>query len=129
MTSPGLLNRKTIILVIRDQPIRLPKSRQVIVGRFAPTDNTPPDIDLVPYEAERKGVSRRHIRIVDSGNQVLVNDLDSLNGTWLNGERLKPLVEYPLHDGDFLKLGDLELQVKFGTTSLKGQLVMPSNNG
>ena len=119
MTSSGLLNRRTVILVIGDKTLQLPKSREIILGRFAPTDSAQPDVDLVPYDAERKGVSRRHVKIADIGGQIVVIDLDSMNGTWLNGERLKPLVEHPLREGDYLKLGDLETQVKFGTSSLK----------
>jgi pSer/pThr/pTyr-binding forkhead associated (FHA) protein len=103
-------------LNVGDTSIVVPECNHVVVGRCAPTGHAQPDIDLSPFSAELKGVSRRHLRIVHlGGTSVLVNDLDSSNGTWLNGERLKPLIEYPLTDGDLLRLGELEIVIKFGT--------------
>jgi pSer/pThr/pTyr-binding forkhead associated (FHA) protein len=105
-----------LTLTIRDKSIVVPECNHIVVGRRAPTGQAQPDIDLSPFSAEIKGVSRRHLRIVHlGGTAVLVNDLYSSNGTWLNGERLKPLIEYPLNDGDLLRLGQLEIVVKFGT--------------
>ena len=58
------------------------------------------------------GLSRRHARIrrIDSGYEIV--DLASTNGTWLNGERLPPLTEYLLHDGDHLRVGKLDIIVR-----------------
>jgi pSer/pThr/pTyr-binding forkhead associated (FHA) protein len=62
-----------------------------------------------------KGVSRRHAKITFKDRQTWVIDLASINGTWLNGKALKPIVAYPLHHGDKLRLGSLEAVVTFGT--------------
>jgi pSer/pThr/pTyr-binding forkhead associated (FHA) protein len=52
-------------------------------------------------------VSRRHALIVQrDGRAVLLND-GSLNGTWLNGERVDHAV---LADGDEIALGDARLR-------------------
>lgn len=54
-------------------------------------------------------VSRKHCLIDAGGEAVWVRDLDSLNGTFVNGQRigteaeLRPLRE--LHDGDRLHVG------------------------
>lgn len=52
---------------------------------------------------DRPGVSRRHARIVVSGDEATIEDLGSTNGTWLCGNRV--LVPAPLHDGDEIRLG------------------------
>jgi len=48
------------------------------------------------------GISRHHCRIRLEGNQVVVEDLASRNGTFCNGERLS---HHILQDGDKLQLG------------------------
>jgi pSer/pThr/pTyr-binding forkhead associated (FHA) protein len=54
-------------------------------------------------------ISRRHCRITREGAEVLIEDLQSHNGTYVNGRRaLKPL---PLHHGDELCLGPLQFRV------------------
>ena len=47
-------------------------------------------------------ISRQHIRIRRSGGQYIVEDLDSKNGTWVNGQVLKG--EQLLQDGDEINL-------------------------
>ncbi len=50
-----------------------------------------------------------------SRNQhAYVSDLNSTNGTWLNGQHLIPFNEYLLHAGDELRLGLLKVEVRFG---------------
>jgi pSer/pThr/pTyr-binding forkhead associated (FHA) protein len=45
-----------------------------------------PDCDL-PIESDE--VSRRHVRLVPQGDSVLVEDLDSANGTYIDGRRVE----------------------------------------
>ena len=53
-------------------------------------------------------VSRIHARLdYKDGNVVLV-DMNSANGSYRNGERLKAGDSYHLHSGDIVKLADLE---------------------
>jgi pSer/pThr/pTyr-binding forkhead associated (FHA) protein len=54
-------------------------------------------------------VSRRHCAIVVQDGRILVNDLDSTNGTFLNGEEVDGLQE--MHHGDHLNVGTFEFQV------------------
>ncbi len=49
------------------------------------------------------GVSRNHARMTRIGEQVYVEDLQSANGTFLNGERIT--VAHELEDGDKITLG------------------------
>lgn len=49
------------------------------------------------------GISRNHARIRHEANHLWVEDLESRNGTFLNGERLKQPME--LRDGDKIQVG------------------------
>jgi len=51
-------------------------------------------------------VSRRHAEIVRTGTEYAVRDTGSLNGTYLNRERVE---EAPLRDGDELQIGSFKL--------------------
>ena len=53
-------------------------------------------------------VSRRHCRCVFAHGKWRIEDLDSLNGLYINGERIH---EAYLYDGDRLRLGGLEITV------------------
>jgi len=50
--------------------------------------------------------SSRHARLAPHGDSVVVEDLGSTNGTYLNGEPLTG--PQPLHDGDRIRIGDSE---------------------
>jgi hypothetical protein len=50
--------------------------------------------------------SSRHARLVPQGDVVVLEDLGSTNGTYLNGEPLTG--PQPLHDGDKIRIGDSE---------------------
>jgi pSer/pThr/pTyr-binding forkhead associated (FHA) protein len=55
-------------------------------------------------------VSRRHCAIACWGGRVLVRDLKSANGTFLNGQRISTQVE--LQNGDKLDVGDLSFSIQ-----------------
>lgn len=54
-------------------------------------------------------VSRRHCVIITTDNEVVVRDLNSRNGTYVNGERVGE--ESVLLDGDVLRVGPLEFEL------------------
>ena len=56
-------------------------------------------------------VSRRHLRVRWTGKGFEVEDLNSSNGTILNGRQLAPFEPRPLGTGDLIRIGRLELQV------------------
>ena len=58
-------------------------------------------------------VSRRHAEIVHSGDRYVVRDVGSLNGTYLNRERIED--EAPLSNGDELQIGRFKLVFLSGT--------------
>ena len=85
---------------------RVPIDRDVfVVGRH-------PENDL-PISSSK--LSREHIEILRSGNDFVVEDVGSTNGTKLNGAELAG--SEVLFDGDILNLGDgVEIHVKFGSS-------------
>lgn len=62
------------------QTIELPDGRPVTLGR---------DPRRVEVALDRPVVSRSHARLVRHGLEVVVTDLDSANGTFIDGERLR----------------------------------------
>jgi pSer/pThr/pTyr-binding forkhead associated (FHA) protein len=80
-----------------------------VIGRSDSKSNYLPDLDLAAYEGLQRGVSRRHAAFVRAQGKVHVLDLNSVNGTFLNGERLLAEVPYLLNKGDKLTLGSLNL--------------------
>ncbi|MEU1299954.1 FHA domain-containing serine/threonine-protein kinase [Streptomyces shenzhenensis] len=64
-----------------------------------------------------RGVSRRHCRLDVDPPRLRVRDLGSSYGTQVNGERLGPLVDRPLADGDEIRVGDVRLLITVSESS------------
>lgn len=56
------------------------------------------------------GVSRRHAQITRQGNQTLIEDLGSTNGTYVNGVRISGPT--PIKPGDAIQMGATVLRVE-----------------
>ncbi len=85
----------------------------VILGRADPQTNFVPDIELSPFGAHRLGISRRHAMISWSEDGIMIEDLGSANGTYLNGHRLSPHFRRILRDGDAITLCELAIRIYF----------------
>jgi hypothetical protein len=88
---------------------------EVIIGRSTKGSVLAPDIDLTNKQASDLGVSRLHLSIrFDAEHQaVLVSDLGSANGSFINGQRMMPKEVRVLRHGDELRLGKLVLLASF----------------
>jgi serine/threonine-protein kinase len=89
-----------------------------LLGRRDPMSNIFPEVDLSKYDPQTK-ISRRHARIWREGNNFLVEDLGSSNGTVLSRSpsetfRLTPKQPQVLSAGDRLRLGDATLHFIIG---------------
>jgi pSer/pThr/pTyr-binding forkhead associated (FHA) protein len=90
-----------------------PRASEMIIGRKSPESVMVPDIDLSPFGAGDKGVSRFHAGLRRQDNTVVLTDLDSRNHTHINGQRLHTHEVRVLRDGDELRLGRLVMYVYF----------------
>jgi hypothetical protein len=87
--------------------------RAMVVGRMDPTaTNVQVDLDLAPYKGAEHGVSRQHAILLPSSEGLWIVDLDSTNGTWINGLYLQPGMKYRLRTSDRVEFGTLELLVR-----------------
>jgi hypothetical protein len=64
--------------------------------------------DRAEIRLEDPFASSRHARVYEQGNIVVIEDLDSTNGTYLNEELLQ--TPRPLHPGDRVRIGDSEFE-------------------
>lgn len=62
--------------------------------------------DRAEIRLEDPFASSRHARVYEQGNIVVIEDLQSTNGTYLNEELLE--TPRPLHPGDRVRIGDSE---------------------
>lgn len=90
--------------------VALPAAAQAVIGRADPVSKFFPEIDLTPYGALDQGVGRRHARLFILGAQIMIEDLDSTNGTQINGQRIPPNQPRALANGDTLIIGKLALR-------------------
>ena len=62
--------------------------------------------DQCEIKLEDNFASTHHARLTPQGDAVVLEDLGSTNGTYLNGQALTG--PQPLHDGDRIRIGDSE---------------------
>ena len=93
------------------QILPLADRNEFTLGRSAEGQPIVPDVDLSPHNAYANGVSRLHAVLKLIQDQIIIMDLGSSNGTYLNGNRLSPYVETPVAHGDVVYLGKLKIQV------------------
>ncbi len=83
-----------------------------LVGRWDPENGAFPEIDLEADDKESK-VSRKHAVIERHGSSVTIEDLGSLNGTYINrGSKLTEGNKHPLQHGDEVIVGKTFLKLE-----------------
>jgi pSer/pThr/pTyr-binding forkhead associated (FHA) protein len=78
------------------------KGEKTTVGRVE--DNT--------FQIAEPSVSSHHAEVLLRGNDVIVKDLNSTNGTFINGEKV---TESPIKPGQILRLGQIEMRLETDT--------------
>jgi hypothetical protein len=107
-------NRLQLIFRDGDDTLTLELSGELVLGRVHDEPGAEsPDVDLTPYGAIEKGVSRRHLALARDHDTIVVTDLGSANSTYLNGQRLIPYEGRILRDNDELRLGHLIVRTAF----------------
>jgi FHA domain len=84
---------------------------QVILGRTAVVGQQERYLDLDRYGGRQRGVSRRHAVLRFANGQVTLTDLNSLNGTSINLQKLEPQRPYLLRNGDQIMVGALSIVI------------------
>jgi two-component system, cell cycle response regulator len=64
----------------------------IVLGRSSKAD----------IQVDQESVSRNHCKLINTGKSIMLRDLGSTNGTYVNDELVD---EYVLRDGDFIKVG------------------------
>jgi len=60
-----------------------------------------------------KRISRQHITLMREGDKLIIVDMGSKNGTWLDGEKLEPETPKEAHDGSNLRLEDVFIKLEY----------------
>jgi CRP-like cAMP-binding protein len=80
-----------------------------LIGRYDSVTGMSPEIDL-SNEDQSRNISRRHARLVlKDGKPYIAEEIGTMNGTFLNGQKLANGVLTPIKDGDELTLCRLSL--------------------
>jgi len=87
--------------------------REITLGRYDSSSIASLNLDLTSDGALAEGVSRNHAKIYQRENRLLIEDVGSTNGTFVNKQRLTPHLPHALQEGDTVHLGRLKLLVSF----------------
>ena len=105
-------------LVVNDSGLRLnlfaADQASIVLGRIDILSGVGADLDLEPYGGSLAGLSRHHARLSWQDNSCQIEDLNSVNWTYLNNQRLIPEQPALLKDGDALRLGNVLLTFRAG---------------
>jgi CRP-like cAMP-binding protein len=86
---------------------------ETMIGRADPVTGILPDVDLTPVDTNRS-VSRRHAKIIRTGNDYhVLEEVGTVNGTYVNDQRIPTGVPVTLHNGDLLKIGLISMKALF----------------
>ncbi len=103
---------KAYLIIQRSNRIVQLIKKKTFLGRRDYTTGFIPDVDLT-REDEEKYISRKHSSIsYISDKFYIAEEPGSVNGTYLNGNKLNTSVKYELKNGDELTLCHLNLKFK-----------------
>jgi len=86
---------------------------ETTIGRADPVTGILPDIDLTAVDTNRS-VSRRHAKIIRSGKEYhVLEEVGTVNGTYVNDQKIPTGVPVTLHDGDLVKIGLISMKAVF----------------
>ena len=88
----------------------LPDAGPIPIGQGVSVFGKSPTVDV---NLDNQYVSRRHFQVRSQDGVFFIADLDSTNGTFLNGERLTPQQERRLRDQDLIGLAGDQVVFRF----------------
>jgi pSer/pThr/pTyr-binding forkhead associated (FHA) protein len=96
-----------------DEPMIYEVTDSITIGRYDKTRDHSPEVDMHRYAGYLLGVSREHARLHRNEERLLLEDLGSSNGTFLNGRRLPARTPTPVPDRSTIRVGDMYFTVFF----------------
>ena len=86
---------------------------ETTIGRADPVTGILPDIDLTAVDTNRS-VSRRHAKIIRANDEYhVLEEVGTVNGTYVNDQRIPTGVPVTLHNGDLVKIGLVSMKAVF----------------
>lgn len=119
--------RNSVVLFVAghsDTPITINVQQPVAFGRAADLP-AKTYVDLSRFNAIDNGVSRIHMTLHNKEGKFYVEDNNSVNGTYLNGDPLRPHQQKELSNSDEIRLGQLRMYVYFLTDKEHGETQHP----
>ena len=98
-----------LVEVTTGEQIRIPSTQEAVLGREDPASGTFPDIDLTRFDSDLS-VSRKHAKITLTSGAPAIQDLNSVNFTFVNNEKIQPNAVRRLVIGDEIRLGRVKLR-------------------
>jgi CRP-like cAMP-binding protein len=78
---------------------------ETTIGRRDPVTGINPEIDLTPADTQRS-ISRRHAKILRRGESFFLREeVGTMNGTFINGQRVETGVPIEFKEGDEVRFG------------------------
>jgi DNA-binding response OmpR family regulator len=111
---PPESRRDSLVMFVagHEQPLTLTIHQPVTFGRTT-TLSPKLHVDLSRFNAVEHGVSRVHMTLHNKDGKFYVEDMDSVNGTYINGDPVKPRELIALKNADEVRLGRLRLYLYF----------------
>ena len=109
-------------IIKKDNMIHVICKDEILIGR--PDEEVFPDIEFTD-----RRISRPHLKISLNENKIVIEDLNSSGGTFINGDRI---ISRELKDGDMINLAKImELQTSIYQLKDKtiGCLIFSGNTG
>lgn len=107
--------RLNLTILDTNQVVSVQLSDCLLVGRDS---DAQADIDFARFDGARFGISRLHAAFLYDGRGLAIEDLNSRNGTRINGYRIEGGKPYPIRNGDELELGFLRVLVHLERTPM-----------
>jgi CRP-like cAMP-binding protein len=113
ISQPEKATRHRLVDVATGTAFFLSSGDETTIGRADPVTGILPDVDLTPVDTNRS-VSRRHAKIIHSGEDYhVLEEVGTVNGTYVNEQRIPTGVPVTMHNGDLVKIGLIEMKAVF----------------
>ncbi|MDX1643531.1 MAG: cyclic nucleotide-binding domain-containing protein [Thermoanaerobaculia bacterium] len=110
--TPARATRLVLVHGASGEEFELAPGPETTIGRGDPVTGIEPDIDLTAIDTQRSS-SRRHAKLLRRGDRhFLVEEIGTMNGTFVNGRRLDTGKPVEIEAGDKLRFGVLELALE-----------------